>query len=102
MLLETIKGKEVEDIKSIGEKQVLDLLGILSAPLGLNAHCYRLRPYIVPCWRTIPMNKLEIIGLHVETEGKEIIKGITITFYPGKVHALMSRTAPENQLWLMP
>ncbi|MEK6853235.1 MAG: Fe-S cluster assembly ATPase SufC [Nanoarchaeota archaeon] len=35
------------------------------------------------------MNKLEIIGLHVETEGKEIIKGITITFYPGKVHALM-------------
>ena len=35
------------------------------------------------------MNKLEIIDLHVETEGKEIIKGITITFYPGKVHALM-------------
>ena len=35
------------------------------------------------------MNKLEIIDLHVEVEGKEIIKGITITFTPGKVHALM-------------
>lgn len=35
------------------------------------------------------LKKLEIIGLHVEVEGKEILKGITITFYPGKVHALM-------------
>lgn len=33
--------------------------------------------------------KLEIIDLHVEAEGKEIIKGVTLTFYPGKVHALM-------------
>ncbi len=33
--------------------------------------------------------KLEIIDLHVEVEGKEIIKGVTLTFYPGKVHALM-------------
>jgi Fe-S cluster assembly ATP-binding protein len=33
--------------------------------------------------------KLEIIDLHVEVEGKEIIKGVTLKFYPGKVHALM-------------
>ena len=33
--------------------------------------------------------KLEIIDLHVEVDGKEIIKGVTLTFYPGKVHALM-------------
>ncbi len=35
------------------------------------------------------MNKLEIIDLHVEVEGKEIIKGVSLDFYPGKVHALM-------------
>ncbi|MEK6939339.1 MAG: Fe-S cluster assembly ATPase SufC [Nanoarchaeota archaeon] len=33
--------------------------------------------------------KLEIIDLHVEVGGKEIIKGVSLTFYPGKVHALM-------------
>lgn len=33
--------------------------------------------------------RLEIVGLHVEVDGKEIIKGVTLTFYPGKVHALM-------------
>ena len=33
--------------------------------------------------------KLEIVDLHVEVEGKEIIKGVSLTFYPGKVHALM-------------
>lgn len=33
--------------------------------------------------------KLEIIDLHVEVDGKEIIKGVTLTLYPGKVHALM-------------
>ncbi len=32
---------------------------------------------------------LEIIDLHVEVEGKEIIKGVTLTFTPGKVQALM-------------
>ncbi len=32
---------------------------------------------------------LEIKDLHVEVEGKEIIKGISLTFYPNKVHALM-------------
>ncbi|MEK6863311.1 MAG: Fe-S cluster assembly sulfur transfer protein SufU [Nanoarchaeota archaeon] len=36
MLLEKIKGKEVEDIKSIGEKQVLDLLGIPISPTRIN------------------------------------------------------------------
>ncbi len=35
------------------------------------------------------IKKLEIIDLHVEVDGKEIIKGVTLTFYPGKVHALM-------------
>jgi Fe-S cluster assembly ATP-binding protein len=35
------------------------------------------------------MKKLEIIDLHVEVEGKEIVKGITLTFFPGKVHAIM-------------
>ncbi len=35
------------------------------------------------------MSKLEIIDLHVEVEGKEIIKGVTLTVSPGKVHALM-------------
>jgi len=35
------------------------------------------------------MNKLEIIDLHVEVEGKEIIKGVSLVFYSGKVHALM-------------
>jgi len=38
---------------------------------------------------TKTMKKLEIIDLHVEVEGKEIIKGVTLTFYSGKVHALM-------------
>lgn len=33
--------------------------------------------------------KLEIVDLHVEVKGKEIIKGITLTFHPGKIHALM-------------
>ncbi len=33
--------------------------------------------------------KLEIIDLHVEINGKEIIKGVTLNFYPGKVHVLM-------------
>lgn len=37
----------------------------------------------------ITMKRLEIIDLHVEVDGKEIIKGVTLTFYPGKVHALM-------------
>ena len=32
---------------------------------------------------------LEIQNLYVEVEGKEIIKGISLTFEPGKVHALM-------------
>lgn len=35
------------------------------------------------------LKKLEIIGLHIEVGGKEIIKGVTLAFYPGKVHALM-------------
>ena len=32
---------------------------------------------------------LEIIDLHVEVNGKEIIKGVSLTFNAGKVHALM-------------
>ncbi|MAF99443.1 MAG: Fe-S cluster assembly ATPase SufC [Nanoarchaeota archaeon] len=32
---------------------------------------------------------LEIQDLHVEVDGKEIIKGISLTFEKGKVHALM-------------
>lgn len=32
---------------------------------------------------------LEINDLHVEVEGKEIIKGVSLTFHPGKVHVLM-------------
>ncbi len=35
------------------------------------------------------MKKLEIIDLHVEVEGTKIIKGVSFTFYSGKVHALM-------------
>ncbi|HLD80096.1 MAG TPA: Fe-S cluster assembly ATPase SufC [Candidatus Nanoarchaeia archaeon] len=35
------------------------------------------------------MKKLEIIDLFVEINGKEIIKGVTLTFEAGKVHALM-------------
>ncbi len=34
-------------------------------------------------------NMLEINDLHVEVEGKEIIKGVSLTFHPGKVHVLM-------------
>ena len=33
--------------------------------------------------------KLEIINLHVEVEGKEIIKGISLEFEHNQVHALM-------------
>ncbi len=33
--------------------------------------------------------KLEIIDLHVEIEGKEILKGVTVTFEKGKIVALM-------------
>lgn len=32
---------------------------------------------------------LEIKDLHVEVDGKEIIKGVSLSFNPGKVHALM-------------
>ncbi len=32
---------------------------------------------------------LEINNLYVEVDGKEIIKGVSLTFYPGKVHVLM-------------
>ena len=32
---------------------------------------------------------LEIIDLHVEVAGKEILHGVTLSFEPGKVHALM-------------
>ena len=32
---------------------------------------------------------LKIINLHVSIEGKEIIKGVSLTFHSGKVHALM-------------
>ncbi len=35
------------------------------------------------------MKKLEIIDLHVEVNGTEIIKGISLTFLPNKVYALM-------------
>src|SRR3989344_2540300 len=37
----------------------------------------------------ITMKKLEIIDLFVEINGKEIIKGVTLTFEAGKVHALI-------------
>src|SRR3989344_5647682 len=32
---------------------------------------------------------LEIDNLHVEVDGKEIIKGVSLTFHPGKVQVLM-------------
>lgn len=35
------------------------------------------------------MKKLEVIDLHVEVDGKEIVKGVTLTFDLGKVHVLM-------------
>ncbi|HIG92925.1 TPA: Fe-S cluster assembly ATPase SufC [Candidatus Woesearchaeota archaeon] len=35
------------------------------------------------------MNKLEIIDLKVEVGGIEIIQGVTLTFHPGQIHALM-------------
>lgn len=35
------------------------------------------------------MKKFEIIDLHVEVNGSEIIQGITLTFLPNKVYALM-------------
>ena len=33
----------------------------------------------------------EIRDLHVRVEGKEILKGLTLTIYKGKVHAMMGR-----------
>ena len=33
----------------------------------------------------------EIKNLHAEVNGKEIIKGLTLTLYRGKVHAMMGR-----------
>ena len=35
------------------------------------------------------MNCLEVIDLHVEVEGKEIIKGVSLVFHLDKIHALM-------------
>jgi len=32
---------------------------------------------------------LDVIDLHVEVDGKEIIKGVSLQFIPGKIHALM-------------
>jgi Fe-S cluster assembly ATP-binding protein len=34
---------------------------------------------------------LEVEGLHVAVEGKEILKGVSLTVRPGEVHALMGR-----------
>lgn len=35
------------------------------------------------------MKSLELKDLHIEVNGTEIIKGVSLTFYAGKVHALM-------------
>ena len=35
------------------------------------------------------MPLLEIKDLHVEVDGKEILKGLDLTVEPGKVHAVM-------------
>ena len=53
--------------------------------------CFAVIKNLASCFggNVITMEKLEIIDLHVEVNGKEIIKGVTLTFYPGKVHALM-------------
>jgi len=35
------------------------------------------------------VNALEIRNLHATVEGKEILKGVTLTVRPGEIHALM-------------
>src|ERR1700737_1453593 len=35
----------------------------------------------------------EIEDLHVSVEGREILRGVNLTVYPGEIHALMGRNA---------
>src|SRR5919199_6763684 len=41
--------------------------------------------------RSAPAALFEIEGLHVEVEGREILRGVNLTVCPGEVHALMGR-----------
>lgn len=43
---------------------------------------------------------LEIKDLHAGINGKEILKGITLTVKPGEVHAIMDRTDREKVRFL--
>jgi Fe-S cluster assembly ATP-binding protein len=41
------------------------------------------------CQEFICMSQLEIKDLHVAIDGKEILKGVTLTVAKGAVHAIM-------------
>ena len=45
------------------------------------------------------MALLEIKNLTGGIEGKEILKGLSLSVNAGEVHAIMGRTAPGNQRW---
>ena len=48
------------------------------------------------------MSVLEIKDLHVEIEGKEILKGVNLTLQTGQVAAIMGPNGTGNQPFQLP
>lgn len=48
------------------------------------------------------MSVLEIKDLHVEIEGKEILKGVNLTLKTGEIAAIMDRTEQGNPPFQQP
>ena len=46
------------------------------------------------------MSVLEIKDLHVEIEGKEILKGVNLTLKTGEIAAIMGQMVQVNRLFL--
>src|SRR6202050_2187015 len=44
---------------------------------------------ILVVWSLLRMPLLEVKNLHVEIDGKEILKGLNLAINPGEVHAIM-------------
>ena len=44
---------------------------------------------------------IKIENLHVNVEGKEILKGIDLAVKPGELHVIMGRMVPAKVPWRM-
>ena len=47
------------------------------------------------------MSQLEIQNLHINIEGKEILKGVELTVGQGKLHAIMGANGTGSLHWLI-